>query len=90
MRQKSHWGQVLASEVYTGLILGPNLAPAQNILLKRDLAGMPNLSSEWDMCIACLSAVMLQNVMFIKKKNYHEAIKDGDMFLQNELPRIAL
>jgi len=33
---------------------------------------------------------MLQNVMFIKKKNYHEAIKDGDMFLQNELSRIAL
>ena len=36
------------------------------------------------MCIACLSTVMLQNVMFLKKKNYHETIKDGDMVLQKE------
>jgi len=33
---------------------------------------------------------MLQNVMFLKKKNYHETIKDGDMLLQNELSRITL
>jgi len=33
---------------------------------------------------------MLQNVMFLKKKNYHETIKDCDMVLQNELSRIAL
>jgi len=33
---------------------------------------------------------MLQNAMFLMKKNYHETIKDGDMVLQNELSRIAL
>jgi len=42
------------------------------------------------MCRACLSTVMLQNVMFLKKKKFHETIKDGDMVLQNELSRIAL
>jgi len=36
-----------------------------------------------------LSTVMLQNVMFLKKKNYHETIKDGDMVLQNEPARIT-
>jgi len=50
--------------------LSPNPARARNILLKRDLGRRPNLSSEWDMCIACLSTVILLNVMFIKKKNY--------------------
>jgi len=50
--------------------LRPNPARAWNIFLKRDLGRMPNLSSKWDMCIACLSTVMLQNVMFLKKKNY--------------------
>jgi len=42
------------------------------------------------MCIACLSTVKLQNVMFRKNRNYHETIKDGDMVLQNELSRIPL
>jgi len=42
------------------------------------------------MCIACLSTVMRQNVIFLKKKSYHETIKDCDMVLQNELSRIAL
>jgi len=32
---------------------------------------------------------MLLNVMFLKKKNYHDTIKDGDMVLQNELSRIT-
>jgi len=33
---------------------------------------------------------MIQNIMFLKKKNYHEIIKDGDMVQQNERSRIAI
>ena len=71
-------------------ILSPNPARDRNIFLKRNLGRMPNLSSKWDMCIACLSTVMIQNIMFLKKKNYHEIIKDGDMVQQNERSRIAI
>ena len=83
----------------------PNPAQARNIFLKRDLGRRPNSSNEWNMSIACLSTVMLLNVMFLVmllnvrkningnatecKKKYHKTIKDGDMVLQNEPSRIA-
>ena len=71
------------------VVNGPHFKPESGPSLKYIFEARFRSNAQF-MCIACLSMVMLQNVMFLKKKNYHETIKDGDTLLQNELSRIAL